>query len=175
MNTNQELNYTFQSTHCPRAKPSIHHDVYHVRGTCSERSGTCYTINVSQFLPHKNGISDQRPRTVSTRAPQPALTVDVRCGWSIDPVDLGEFADPKVELTLASNTPAVCVSECTTRGYSLAAVEYGDQCSCGNAYIDDIPPTSAGSWNCKYPCAGDEAQFCGGWNFKMVYRTSLYQ
>jgi hypothetical protein len=112
--------------------------------------------------------------TLLARAPQPTLTVDVRCGDAKSPSDLGDFAAPNETLQLMNNTPAVCVTECTDRGYSLAALQRGNLCTCGNTYIDDIQPIRMGSWNCDYSCAGDSSQNCGGYTMRIIYRTSLY-
>jgi hypothetical protein len=113
--------------------------------------------------------------TLLARVPQSTLAVDVRCSYANYAGDLGDFAAPMEKIQIGNNTPTICVAECSTRGYALAGLEHGDTCICGNTYIDDIQPIRAGSWNCQYPCNGDYSQLCGGYLYRTIYRTSLYQ
>jgi hypothetical protein len=48
-------------------------------------------------------------------------------------------------------------------GYTMAGVEGGNQCFCGNGWTTpSIPPTAAPVSQCSNPCAGDSSQTCGG-------------
>jgi tetratricopeptide (TPR) repeat protein len=59
-----------------------------------------------------------------------------------------------------------CVSECATRGFQFAGVQYRDWCFCGN----DIAPAKT-STACTMPCAGNASQTCGGSSANSVYST----
>jgi hypothetical protein len=80
------------------------------------------------------------------------------------------FASP-VYLQLQDNTPFRCTTECTSRGYSIAGVEYGNECFCANQFVNDIPPTPASISECDKPCAGNSAQTCGGSYRMQIYST----
>lgn len=56
-------------------------------------------------------------------------------------------------------TPEICIESCSTAGFSLAGVEYGGECFCGDSLkeseqIDDS--------KCNMACEGDASQTCGG-------------
>ncbi|KAG8775799.1 hypothetical protein FRC16_004729, partial [Serendipita sp. 398] len=57
-------------------------------------------------------------------------------------------------------TPAKCQSLCDAQGFSLAGVEYGRECFCGNTIFGNNRPSSAGI--CNMTCSGDAGQTCGG-------------
>ncbi|KAM5541687.1 hypothetical protein V8D89_004668 [Ganoderma adspersum] len=58
-------------------------------------------------------------------------------------------------------TVASCVSACASKGYSMAGLEYGRECYCGNSLANGQGKTLASS-NCNMACAGDKASTCGG-------------
>ena len=64
------------------------------------------------------------------------------------------------------NTPQRCIASCRERGFAYAGVQYGESCLCGNSYGRYGPAD-----NCNYPCSGDAASICGGYNANSVYRT----
>jgi hypothetical protein len=82
------------------------------------------------------------------------------------------FASPEY-YHLADNTPLTCTTKCTARGFSLAGVEYGDECFCANSYTNMVPPTLAPNSECKKPCTGDKNQTCGGGFRMQVYSSPL--
>ena len=71
---------------------------------------------------------------------------------------VGEFRD---------NTPSKCKSECGKRGYSLAGVQAGRQCFCGNNMA--FRARTAPSKDCNRKCPGDGNAFCGG-----SWRMNIY-
>ena len=54
-----------------------------------------------------------------------------------------------------------CVGFCKSQGYSQAGLEYGQECFCGNGLVNGASLDSV-SYECKMPCAGNQAQICGG-------------
>ena len=52
-----------------------------------------------------------------------------------------------------------CIDACITAGFTVAGVEYANECYCGSA----IPPIAATD-NCFMGCEGDSAHLCGGPN-----------
>lgn len=63
-----------------------------------------------------------------------------------------------------------CQNGCLQLGYSLAGVEYANQCYCGNTLENGSGPAPDGNALCDMACTGDSSQTCGGPN-----RLDLYQ
>lgn len=108
-------------------------------------------------VPHEMGT----PREPRTKAPASAAARFVGCFKDTPAFDL----DGHLERS-ASNTPQACVSKCAGLGFRYAAVQYGQSCLCGNSY-----GRYGAATNCDYPCTGDNAQVCGGYNANSVYET----
>jgi len=94
-------------------------------------------------------------------------------GW----VQLGCYTDQVYSRTLAnigaysgSLTIEKCLASCEAAGYSLAGVEYGDECHCGSSFDNGGAPAPDGSVGCSFPCAGSSTEICGGSN-----RLSMYE
>ena len=68
----------------------------------------------------------------------------------------------------ASNSKAVCLAECKSRGFYLAGLQYGRECWCGPV----VPPVclQVAEAECSTPCSGDSGEMCGG-----TYRMNVYQ
>jgi len=87
---------------------------------------------------------------------------------------LGCFEDsaPRILRHGAGSNPAItsfasCGDTCFQAGYSLAGVEYGDECYCGNAILYDY----GSSEQCNMPCPGNPSNTCGGPDAMQVYST----
>ncbi|EJU03323.1 WSC-domain-containing protein, partial [Dacryopinax primogenitus] len=62
-------------------------------------------------------------------------------------------------LNVAGLTANLCANLCSTQGFSLAGLEAGDACFCG----DELEgATATDPSNCNIPCAGDDTEICGG-------------
>jgi hypothetical protein len=57
----------------------------------------------------------------------------------------------------AAMTVNMCLSVCKERGFSVAALQFGSHCFCGDSFGRYGPAT-----NCDMPCAGDANETCGG-------------
>ncbi|GAM89397.1 hypothetical protein ANO11243_074350 [Dothideomycetidae sp. 11243] len=68
---------------------------------------------------------------------------------------------------VTNNTIEACTSYCTNAGYSIAGVEYGTQCFCGNAITGYAGQTVDNG--CTMPCSGNSSEICGDSN-----RISLF-
>lgn len=60
-----------------------------------------------------------------------------------------------------------CISACSARGYTIAGMEYSQQCFCDN-YIR-YSPTLLADGKCSMPCAGNSGEKCGAGNIISVY------
>ncbi|WWC85175.1 uncharacterized protein L201_000032 [Kwoniella dendrophila CBS 6074] len=70
-----------------------------------------------------------------------------------------------------SMTIDTCTSFCKSSGFTLAAVEYGKECYCGNSLVNGAS-LSKYSTQCTMTCAGNKKQNCGGPNALQVYSSS---
>ncbi|KAG8777643.1 hypothetical protein FRC15_011219 [Serendipita sp. 397] len=69
-----------------------------------------------------------------------------------------------------SMTVETCIDACSAASYSVAGLEYGNECYCGNA----LPATQATD-NCIMNCAGDGEHVCGGPDRLSVYEKQPEQ
>ena len=67
-------------------------------------------------------------------------------------------------------TVALCTAACQGAGYSLAGVEYADECYCGNTFSNGGGPAPDGASGCNMVCAGNSSEYCGGPNRLDVYK-----
>jgi hypothetical protein len=77
--------------------------------------------------------------------------------------------------TSSSLTPSACATTCSSKGYSIAGVEYGQECYCSNSIVTSSSPSSGQSANagdCNMACAGDSTQKCGAGNRLQIFRRS---
>ncbi|TBU27996.1 WSC-domain-containing protein [Dichomitus squalens] len=58
-------------------------------------------------------------------------------------------------------TVASCLSTCASKGFSIAGVEYGRECYCGNSFSNSQGKSLAAA-TCNIACAGDKTSTCGG-------------
>ena len=64
-----------------------------------------------------------------------------------------------VVMASESMTREQCMLACFSRNRSLAGVEDGSQCMCGDSVPNPVPST-----NCTVACTGsDSSELCGGW------------
>ncbi|KAK4688715.1 hypothetical protein P7C73_g1402, partial [Tremellales sp. Uapishka_1] len=70
-----------------------------------------------------------------------------------------------------SMTPSFCISFCASKGYSLAGIEYAQECYCGNALSNGASETFVTS-NCSAQCSGEASTngFCGGNGALTLYK-----
>lgn len=66
----------------------------------------------------------------------------------------------------AAMTVEVCLDACQAAGYSLAGVEYSQECYCGDAFQFGGAPATDG---CTMACKGNSAELCGGSNRLNAY------
>ncbi|RMY71810.1 hypothetical protein D0863_04914 [Hortaea werneckii] len=65
-----------------------------------------------------------------------------------------------------------CIDYCKGEGFSLAGLEYANQCYCGNDYANqDAAPNPDILGNCWQPCAGNDQEVCGGSAALSVYKS----
>ncbi|KAJ5889305.1 exo-beta-1-3-glucanase [Penicillium tannophilum] len=96
--------------------------------------------------------------------------------WSF----LGCYTDNVSGRSLAEGIPAPggatnmtvqnCQAGCQALGFTLAGLEYADECYCGNTVQNGGGLASDGNTGCNMACSGNSAETCGGPN-----RLDMYQ
>jgi len=114
--------------------------------------------------------------TSGATPPPPPTIVPSSGSW----VSLGCYSDNVNGKALTFGTPPVggasnnsvesCTAACFTAGYSLAGVEYSDECYCGNTVSNGGAPAPASG--CSMTCSGNSSEFCGGPNRLNVYNNT---
>ncbi|KAH8808680.1 glycosyl hydrolase catalytic core-domain-containing protein [Xylogone sp. PMI_703] len=69
-------------------------------------------------------------------------------------------------------TVELCEQTCQGQGYTLAGLEYGGECYCGNSFQNGGGPAPDGNAGCNMKCNGNAAETCGGPNRLNVYSSS---
>ncbi|KAK1782113.1 hypothetical protein QBC45DRAFT_345145 [Copromyces sp. CBS 386.78] len=89
-------------------------------------------------------------------------------------------------------TPKMCLDRCAEYGYMAAAIEYGEECFCGDpANIETSGATKRPESECNIVCPGETSSICGGgnrlttyfwtgtpfysWDFPQDYRAGKYE
>ncbi|GJE85355.1 DUF1996 and WSC domain-containing protein [Phanerochaete sordida] len=72
--------------------------------------------------------------------------------------------------TSASMTTALCQSTCASKGFSLAGIEYGQECYCGNSLVNGLGQQLNAGPACYMTCSGAPGEKCGG-----TWTLSLYK
>lgn len=60
-----------------------------------------------------------------------------------------------------------CVALCVSMNYTIAGMEYSEQCFCDDYILNNSTMASSGS--CAMPCTGNANEICGGPNLLSVY------
>lgn len=115
---------------------------------------------------------------VYTRTPWSPPTLPA--GWTVESpcaIDNASRVLQSVVVTqLANNTASNCAAYCQSKGskYTMAGVEYSNECHCGTGWKGGVAAPSAPTYDCTMPCTGNptDPNGCGGsWRIQ-VYKYS---
>lgn len=68
-------------------------------------------------------------------------------------------------------TVELCQSACKSAGYSIAGLEYSQECWCGNSFVNGGAYVGADGTNgCIMSCKGNSKEWCGGSNRLSAYK-----
>ncbi|KFY86890.1 hypothetical protein V498_07353 [Pseudogymnoascus sp. VKM F-4517 (FW-2822)] len=138
----------------------IAEDYYSLVG-CSTDSQSARSLPVRMTLPNE--------KTTMT----PKLCTDALIFGQIMPQSARSLP---VRMTLPNEkttmTPKLCTDACQAAGYRLAGLEYGSQCFCGTAILNNHGLTTSG---CTMPCPGAPGIMCGGSDRMNLYRLDKYK
>ncbi|KAM0476202.1 hypothetical protein ACHAPX_006619 [Trichoderma viride] len=107
--------------------------------------------------------------TATGSASPPAST-----GWNFrgcytDSVNARALTAEGVPNGPTSMTVEACQSVCKGLGFTLAGLEFADECYCGNSLANGNTIAPDGNTGCNMACAGNAAESCGGSNRLDVY------
>ncbi|KAF2817554.1 WSC-domain-containing protein, partial [Mytilinidion resinicola] len=66
-------------------------------------------------------------------------------------------------------TVEACVAGCASSGFTIAGLEYAQECWCGVEHQNGGQAVSSPETNCYMPCKGNAAEICGGPDRLNVY------
>ncbi|KUJ12265.1 uncharacterized protein LY89DRAFT_738058 [Mollisia scopiformis] len=69
-----------------------------------------------------------------------------------------------------ATTVALCIQTCKNLGYTLAGVEYADECYCDNTIQNAATIAPEGISGCNMLCAGNSSEYCGAGNRLDIYK-----
>ncbi|OCH94040.1 WSC-domain-containing protein [Obba rivulosa] len=109
------------------------------------------------------------PTASNVAAPAP----QVPSGWSAAGCVSDNGARTLNGFSLATDTmtPGICVSTCASKGFSMAGIEYGRECYCGDSFVNGGGSSLAAS-TCSMACSGDSSSTCGGSWALSLYKES---
>ncbi|KAG6332530.1 hypothetical protein ID866_6559 [Astraeus odoratus] len=74
------------------------------------------------------------------------------------------------ELETSTMTVEDCLARCQSDNYTIAGIEYGTQCFCGDYLINGA--TKAADSDCNMPCVGNPSEICGAGNHLSLYSSN---
>ncbi|KAG2002470.1 hypothetical protein CC2G_004661 [Coprinopsis cinerea AmutBmut pab1-1] len=72
--------------------------------------------------------------------------------------------------TSPTQTVQTCIAACQTANFTLAGIEFGVECFCGNTLVNGAEQVADGQ--CSMECGGDSEQACGGPSRLSVYTST---
>ncbi|EJD47287.1 WSC-domain-containing protein, partial [Auricularia subglabra TFB-10046 SS5] len=76
----------------------------------------------------------------------------------------------RLNLDADKMTVSLCLNACAAANYTVAALQYGQECWCGN----DLPVERTANALCNFGCSANANQFCGGSLVNQVYSRGDY-
>lgn len=113
--------------------------------------------NATEVCGAGNRLSVFYAQTLDTTRTNPGPEGTQRLGCVVDDVYKRVLAVLKAseeEMTVAK-----CMESCKADGFSIAGVEFGRECFCGDGLGEDAVMTEEG---CDMRCTGNATEFCGG-------------
>jgi hypothetical protein len=144
-----------------RVPPSVHEEVFgllpKLPGCNGIQSGPANAVQQTGCGATTTIGTPQWPYTDVTKSKGFAY---IGCGY-----DLAGQPRTLQGASVTSNTGMTvetCIDFCTSKGFSIAGLEYSTQCFCGNSFSADRAPVPGLVGSCGMPCSGNDEQVCGG-------------
>lgn len=75
--------------------------------------------------------------------------------------------DHSMDIGIEDVTVEACLDACAAAGFSVAGIQFGEECRCDNVSLPASEALSDDS--CQLPCNGNANEFCGGPGANLVY------
>ncbi|THU87877.1 copper radical oxidase [Dendrothele bispora CBS 962.96] len=98
---------------------------------------------------------------------------DLPAGWSYAGCWVDNAHGRIIENTQPGNsglTVESCIATCAGQGFSVAGMEFADECYCGNRFVNGATEAQTDT-DCNMACAGNAGEPCGGPNRLSVYSS----
>ena len=98
--------------------------------------------------------------------------VTASLGWSYLGCGTDVYGNPALGDAVEdsqSMTVETCIKLCSSQGHSIAGLEYGSQCMCGDSLPARASPTPNVIGACTEKCKGDSTEICGNANALSLY------
>ncbi|CAL1698952.1 unnamed protein product [Somion occarium] len=168
------------SSAVPTADPATSHVLVPVPPITTASSAVVTPSAVSSAVPspvHSDVCGAPPPAespVVSSAAAAPPVATGIPAGWASAGCvsDNGHRTLNARAMTSDSLTVAQCLNYCTKEGFSIAGIEYGRECYCGNSFKNDGGKPLDNSV-CRMSCTGQKDAQCGGdWALSVFKKTS---
>ncbi|KAL8771823.1 MAG: hypothetical protein Q9209_002761 [Squamulea sp. 1 TL-2023] len=125
----------------------------------------------------RGGVDD--PKAILNPSPRPTESLlrsrsatGIPTGWSyrgcyVDNANGRILVNTQPSSTTQTNDK--CIAACVAAGYSVAGMEFANECYCGNALINGA--ALAAESQCDKKCSGNAAQTCGGASRMTIFAT----
>ncbi|KAI4257110.1 MAG: hypothetical protein L6R42_005853, partial [Xanthoria sp. 1 TBL-2021] len=117
----------------------------------------------SSAIDAPTGISSSATSSSSSTTSSSSSATGIPSGWTYR----GCYVDNANGRILSNTQPSSttqtqgkCITACQAAGYTVAGMEYSNECYCGKALING--PAVAAETQCSSSCSGDATQKCGG-------------
>ena len=163
-------------------------------GNSTEKCGGPNRLNIYQYIsPSTSTVAFSTPTTTtavsrittsggvgssilstSITSATPIAT-ELPTGWTYQGCFVDNINGLRSMLIQESDNPTMtiesCVAECISLGYTVAGMEYSDQCFCDN-YVRNNASLASSDSQCGMTCAGKTSEICGGPNLLSVYSNA---
>ncbi|TFK85981.1 WSC-domain-containing protein [Polyporus arcularius HHB13444] len=151
------------------ASPSVHSTTAKPSSTANAASSAVLVVSspsssaVATTSAHSASTTSSKASSTVSAPASSSSSVAVPAGWIGAGCVSDNAARALTGYSFANDqmTVASCVSTCASKGYSMAGIEYGRECYCGNTFSNNQGKSLAAS-TCNMACSGDKTATCGG-------------
>ncbi|OKL57192.1 hypothetical protein UA08_07338 [Talaromyces atroroseus] len=146
--------------------------------TTVSTSATVTTDSPSSSATAPVSLSTTSSTAVSTSATTTSVTATATglpSGWDYRGCYADNIGGVRSMLVQEDDNPTMtiesCISQCLLLGYTVAGMEYSDQCFCDD-YVRNNASLASSDSQCAMTCAGNSSEICGGPNLLSVYSNA---
>jgi WSC domain len=121
-------------------------------------------------------ISSTAASTSSTTTSITAPATGLPAGWAYQGCYVDNIDGVRSMLVQENDNPTMtiesCIIQCLQLGYTVAGMEYSDQCFCDD-YVRNNASLASSDSQCAMTCAGNISEICGGPNLLSIYSNAI--